>query len=132
MSILRDWILHNWYLKLLAVTISFLLWAAYTSEPFVEVGYNVPIFFDVPPQVEISGEAPSQVHVRVRGRSAVLRRIAPNDLAITVDLASATEGSTLVRITPSQLQLPPSAELVRVTPAEIRLELVRRAASPTP
>lgn len=132
MSFLRNWIVHNWHLKLLALAVSFLLWAGYTSEPFVEVGYNVPVFFDVPEQLEISGEAPAQVHVRVRGRSVVLRRVTPGDLAISVDLTSATEGSTLVRITPSQLRLPLSAELVRVSPAEIRLQLVRRAASPTP
>lgn len=133
MSFLRNWVLHNWHLKLIALVISFLLWAGYTSEPFVEVGYNVPIeFFNIPSNLEISGDVPSQVHVRIRGRSIVLRRLTPADLAISVDLTGATDGPTLVRITPSQLHLPLAAELVRVTPPEIRLQLVQRGTSPSP
>ena len=45
MRFLRQVVLHNWGLKLLALAISFSLWAAYTAEPFAEVAYNVPIAF---------------------------------------------------------------------------------------
>ena len=132
MSFVRNWIVHNWYLKLLALAISFLLWAGYTSDPFVEVGYNVPLeFFNIPPQLEIAGDVAAQVHVRIRGRSVVLRRVAPADLAISADLSGAHEGPALVRITPDQIQLPPGAELVRIAPAEIRLQLVPRTPGPT-
>ena len=133
MNFLRKWVLHNWHLKLFALLISLLLWAGYTSEPFVEVGYNVPLqFFNIPPQLEISGDVPAQVHVRIRGRSVVLRRITPADLTISVDLSGTTAGETLVRITSSQLHLPPAAELVRVTPSEVHLQLEPRAAAPAP
>ena len=127
MSRIREWIVHNWHLKLLALLISFLLWAGYTSEPFVEVGYTVPIqFYNIPSALEIAGDVPTQAHVRIRGRSMVLRRLTPADLAISVDLANAPPGPTLLRIVPSQIDLPPGVELVRITPSEIQLRLVTR------
>ena len=42
---LRQFVLRNAGMKLLALAISFLLWSTYTAEPFAEVGYNVPIAF---------------------------------------------------------------------------------------
>jgi YbbR domain-containing protein len=133
MSLLRKGLLDNWLLKVMALLISFLLWAGYTAEPFVEVGYNAPLeFFNIPPQLEIAGDLPAQLHVRIRGRAVVLRRVTPSDLAISVDLSGAHEGAMLVRISPNQIQLPPAAELVRVSPAEIQIQLVPRPARPTP
>lgn len=131
MDFLRNWVLHHWFLKLLALLISFLLWAGYTSEPFVEVGYNVPLqFFNIPSELEIAGDVPAQAHVRIRGRSIVLRRITPADLAVSVDLAGTAQGETLVHITPGQLSLPPATELVRLTPSEVRIRLLPRHPQP--
>jgi len=131
MNFFREWVLHNWHLKLLALLTSFLLWAGYTSEPFVEVGYTVPLEFrNIPEQLDVSSDAPTQVQVRVRGRSIVLRRLSPADLAIAVDLAHDTAGEMLVRITPSQMTLPPGAEVVRITPSEIHVRLLPRTPEP--
>ena len=70
---LRKYILANAPLKLLALAISFVLWTTYTSEPFAEIGFQVPLeFTNMPPQLEISGDVPTLEHVRVRGRSALL------------------------------------------------------------
>ena len=129
MDFLRKYVLNNLGLKLLALLISFLIWATYTSEPFVEVGYTVPLeYLNIPPNLEITGDVPTQARVRVRGRAAVLRRISPADLAIPVDLSGAAPGEKSVTLSLSQMALPPSVELVRVTPPEVRLTLAARAA----
>lgn len=131
MNFLRGWVLHNWHLKLVALLTSFLLWATYTSEPFVEVSYTVPLEFrNIPSQLDVSTDVPTQVQVRVRGRSAVLRRLSPADLAITVDLAHDTAGEMLVGITPRDMTLPLGAEVVRITPSEIHVRLLPRAPEP--
>ena len=60
MRFLRKYIFANAGLKLLALAISFLLWATYTSEPYAEVGFQVPLeFTTMPPQLEISGDVPT-------------------------------------------------------------------------
>src|SRR3970040_610704 len=131
MSFFRKWVLHNWTLKLLALVVSFLLWAAYTSEPFVEVGYVVPLeYLNIPTRLELSGEVQTHVRVYVRGRSAVLRRLSPTDLAIQVDLTGTVTGEALVRITSSQIDVPLGLEVVRIIPSEIRVRLTEHPTSP--
>ncbi len=130
MSALRNLFLRDTGLKLLALLIAFLMWSTFRAEPVVEIGYLVPLEFrNIPASLELSGEIPTQVHVRVRGRSAVLRRLTPADLAVTVDLQGSAAGESLMRLTGSEIQAPPGAEVVRVSPSEIHLSLVPRSAS---
>lgn len=130
MNFLREWVLPNWPLKLLALAISFLLWSTYTSEPVADVGYLAPLEFrNVPQGLEISTEMPTQVHVRLRGRSLILRRLVPADLTISIDLSGRAAGETLVRLTPEQVDAPFGTEVAAIAPREIRVRLVPRAAA---
>ena len=131
---LRKVLLGNLALKLLSLGIAILLWTAYTAEPMAEIGYQVPIeFHNLSPDLEISGDVPAQGYVRVRGRSMLLRRLTPADLAIRVDLAGKTAGETAVQISPDQIVPPYGASVVRISPAQFRLRLVtRRETAPAP
>lgn len=130
-SFLREWVLHNWGLKLLALGISFLLWTTYTAEPVAEVGFQVPLEFrNIPKDLEISGDVPTQVRVRIRGRSALLRRLTPADLGISVDLAGEAAGEKLLQLTADLVDAPYGATVVRVAPSQVRLLLVKRHAMP--
>lgn len=130
MGALRNLFLRDARLKLLALLIAFLLWSTFRAEPPVEIGYLVPLEFrNIPESLELSGEIPTQVHVRVRGRSAVLRRLTPADLAVTVDLQGRAVGESVVRLTGSEIETPPGAEVVRIWPSEIHLSLVPRGVS---
>jgi hypothetical protein len=129
MDFFRKWVLHNWALKLLVIIASFLLWAAYTSEPFVEVGYVVPLeYLNIPTRLELTGDVPTHVRVYVRGRSAVLRRLSPADLAIQIDLSASAPGETLVRISPSDIDIPIGLEIERITPSDIHVRLIEHPA----
>ena len=80
-------------LKVLALAISFALWALYTAEPFADVAYNVPLaFVNVPAGLALTGDAPNAVHVRLRGRTGLLRRLTATDLNFTINLASTQVG----------------------------------------
>jgi hypothetical protein len=127
MRFLRKYVFANAAMKLLALGISFLLWTTYTSEPFAEVGFPVTLeFTSMPPQLEISGDVPTSVHVRVRGRSALLRRMIPADLNLRVDLKNGKEGPSLVKITPDMVGAPYGATVVEVSPSEFHVTLVPR------
>ena len=131
MSFIRDTLMHNAGLKLLALALSFLLWATYTAEPVAEVGYIVPLEFNnIPADLEISGDVPTHVHVRIRGRPAFLRRLTFADLAITVDLGGRRAGEALVPLTPRLVAAPYGATVVRIAPEQNRVRLVPRPASP--
>src|SRR6202795_3178205 len=104
LRLLQKYIFANAALKILALCVSFLLWATYTSEPFAEVGFQVPLeFTSMPPQLEISGDIPTTVHVRVRGRSALLRRMVPADLNLRIDFKEIKGGTTSLQITPGMV-----------------------------
>ena len=127
---LSRYVFANAGMKLVAVAISFLLWATYTSEPFAEVGFQVPLeFTSIPAQLEIAGDVPTAVHVRVRGRSALLRRMIAADLNLRMDLKDAQEGTRLLDITPQMVGAPFGAAVVQVSPSQIRVTLVPRHAS---
>lgn len=131
MGFFREWVLKNWFLKLLALAISFLLWTTYMAEPFTEVSFIVPLEIrDVPDELEISGDVPTQIRVRVRGRAALLRRLAPADLAIGVSLGNAQPGEMLIQLTPNKVEAPYGATVVRIAPSQVRVLLVKRRAAP--
>ncbi|HEV7968768.1 MAG TPA: CdaR family protein [Candidatus Acidoferrales bacterium] len=127
MGFLRKYVFADAGLKLLALAISFLLWATYTAEPYAEVGFQVPLeFTTMPPQLEISGDVPSSARVRVRGRSALLRRMVAADLNLRLDLKEGKEGTSTLNITPEMVAAPFGATVVQVSPAEIHVTLVPR------
>jgi YbbR domain-containing protein len=127
LGFLRKYVFANAGMKLVALAISFLLWATYTSEPFAEVGFQVPLeFTSMPSQLEITGDVPIAVRVRVRGRSALLRRMVAADLSLRMDLKNSQEGTTLLGITPQMVGAPFGATVVQVSPSQIRVTLVPR------
>lgn len=133
MGFLRKYVLANAGLKLLAVAISFLLWATYTAEPYAEVGFLVPLeFTTMPTQLEISGDVPTVAHIRVRGRSALLRRMISADLNLRLDMKDGKPGTTVFNITPGMVGAPYGATVVQVAPTEIHVTLVPRHGPPPP
>ena len=133
MRFLREYVFANAALKLLALGVSFLLWTTYTSEPFAEVGFQVALeFTNMPPQLEISGDVPTSVHVSVRGRSALLRRMTAADLNLRMDFKAGKEGTALLRITPEMVRAPYGATVVQVSPSEFHVTLVLRNGPPPP
>jgi hypothetical protein len=127
LGFLRKYVLADAGLKLLAVAISFLLWATYTAEPYAEVGFQLPLeFTTMPPQLEISGDVPTVVHIRVRGRSALLRRMIPADLNLRLDMKDGKQGTSTLNISPEMVRAPYGATVVQVAPTEIHVTLVPR------
>jgi hypothetical protein len=127
MRFLRKYIFANATLKVLSLGISFLLWTTYTSEPFAEVGFQVPLeFTSMPAHLEISGDVPTAAPVRVRGRSVLLRRVVAADLNLRVDLKDGKEGASEIRITPDMVGAPYGVTVVQVSPSTFQVTLVPR------
>ena len=133
MNFLRKYVFANAGLKILALAISFALWTTYTAEPYAEVGFQVPLeFTTMPPQLEMSGDVPTVMHVRVRGRSALLRRMVASDLNLRLDMKDKQQGTIALEITPQMVGAPYGATVVQVAPSEIHVTLVPRHAAALP
>jgi hypothetical protein len=129
MRLLRRYVLQNLGLKLLALAISFSLWTAYVAQPIAEISYDAPLaFINVPSGVTIPADAPATVRLLVRGREAVLRRISPGDLTLTVDLGHANPGQTTLPLNPEMATAPFGTRVVSLTPEQVRVSWVAASA----
>ena len=109
-------------LKLLSVGLAVLLWMAVSGEQTVERGVRVSLELQqFPPGLEILGEPPSTVDVRVRGASGTLGRVSPGDIVAVLDLRAARAGRRLFHLTPEQVRVPFGVEVVQVTPPTVAL-----------
>src|SRR5204862_5225417 len=98
---------RNIWLKVLALALSILLWLTVAGEHIVERSLRVPLEFrNVPPALEIVGNAPDTVDVRLRGASALLSRMQPGEVVAVLDLATARSGSRLFPIRADEVRAP--------------------------
>ena len=118
---------REWGLRLLALAIAVLVWSSYHSEPAAEMTFQAPLeFTNMPRRLELAGDFPPTVRVRVRGRPAVLQEATPGQFAVVVDLRLAAAGASVLHLTPAMIQAPLGTEVVRVTPEEVSVWINER------
>lgn len=105
-------------LKIVSVALATLLWFAVAGEQIVERALRIPLeFTNVPSRLEIVGDPPDVVDVRVRGSSGALSRIAAGELVAVLDLQTAREGPRLFHLSATAVRAPFGVEVVQVTPS---------------
>jgi YbbR domain-containing protein len=111
---------RNIGLKFLSICIAALLWLVVAGDRVVERSVRMPIEFQNLPQgLEIVGNPPDDVDVRVRGSSGVLGRLSPGDMAAVIDLRNARPGRRLFHLTSSEIHVPYGIDVVQVAPATL-------------
>jgi YbbR domain-containing protein len=124
---------RNVGLKFLSICIAALLWLVVAGDRVVERALRVPIEFQNLPQgLEIVGEPPETVDVRVRGSSGTLGRLGPGDTSAVIDLRSARPGRRLFHLTPSQIKIPYGVDVVQVAPATLPIAFENSAVRVVP
>ena len=110
-------------LKFLSIALAALLWLVVSGEQIVERALRIPLeFTNLPAQLEIVGDAPNVVDVRVRGSSGALSRIAAGELVAVLDLRTARSGSPrLFHLTTTDVRVPFGVEVVQVTPSSLSM-----------
>ena len=118
------WPFRNLGLKALSVGIGVLLWMSVSGEETVERGLRAPLELQqFPAGLEIQGEVPSTVDVRVRGTAGALSRVNASDIVAVLDLHAVRPGNRLFAMTPEQVRSPYGVEVVQVTPSTIAIAL---------
>lgn len=116
------WPFRHFGLKTVSVAIASILWIFVSGDEVVERGLRVPLEFQqFPGGLEMMGEAPSLVDVRVRGASSTLSLIGPGDIVAQLDLKSARPGRRLYQLTAEQVRVPYGVQVVQVTPPVVAL-----------
>ena len=120
-------------LKLLSVMIAAMLWLIVSGDEVVERGVRVPLeFLQAPDGLEMMGEPPSFVDLRIRGESGALSRLGPGDVIAQLDLKGAREGRRVYSMTPEQVRVPYGMQVVQVTPPGVALAFEATASKQVP
>ncbi len=125
---MTDWfaryVLHNLWLKLLALAIAVLLWSAVAREPRVEVAHTVPVeFANVPPGLAINSDKVPQVQIWLSGPERVVRGVNPQDLHPVIDLNSIapTAAERTFSLGKAQIKSPEGVDIAEIVPTEFHL-----------
>jgi YbbR domain-containing protein len=120
-------------LKVLALALATMLWLTVAGEHVVERSLRVPLAVrNLPLALEIVGELPAVVDVRVRGSAAQLSRLDPGEVVAMVDLAGARTGSRLFHLRTDEVRVPYGLEVAQVQPPSLSLELEKSARRTVP
>src|SRR6185436_15980997 len=98
---------RNLGLKFVSTLVAIMLWLIVAGERVVERVMRAPVEFqNLPAGLEIVGDAPDTIEVRLRGSSGALSRMSAGDMAAVIDLTTARPGQRLFHITPGQVNVP--------------------------
>jgi hypothetical protein len=127
------WVFGNAWLKLLSVGLALGLWMVVSGEETVERGLRVPLeLTQVPAGLELLGDVPATVDVRVRGASGTLSRVGAGDVVAVLDLHTAQAGRRLFPLTPDQVRVPFGVEIVQVLPSAVTMAFEPSASREVP
>jgi YbbR domain-containing protein len=127
------WVFGNLWLKLLSLSLALMLWMVVSGEETVERGLRVPLeLTQVPAGLELLGDVPATVDVRVRGASGTLSRVAAGDVVAVLDLHIAQSGRRLFPLTPEQVRVPFGVEIMQVLPSAVTMAFEMSASREVP
>jgi YbbR domain-containing protein len=127
-GMLRRWVLHNFWLKVLSLVIATGLWwwISPDEEP-AEVAVRVPIEFEhVPPDLEISSVTIPEAQIRVRGPERQIRELRSTDIHAEIDLADAKPGERTFDLAAQQIRHQRDLAVLQVVPGQVHLSFDSR------
>ncbi|MCX6550932.1 MAG: phosphoglucosamine mutase [Acidobacteria bacterium] len=124
---------RNFWLKAIAIGIAVLLWFVVGGEKVVERSLRVPLEMqNLPPGLEVVGDSPGSVDVRVRGSSSVLGQLSAGDVVAVLDLSNSRAGRRLLHLAPDHVRVPFGIEVTYVGPGTLPLVLERSSTKVVP
>ena len=118
---LRDLLLGDLSLKLLALVLGLAFWFSVAREPVIERRMVAPLGLEnVPDAYDVAGDVPENVEVRVRGAASIVHGLAPGAVVASVDLADLGPGRFTL---PVMVTSAPDVGVTGVEPPSIRVTL---------
>lgn len=115
-------------LKVVALMMATLLWLTVAGEHVVERIIRVPVEFrNIPADLEVVGEPPDTVDVRLRGSSSLISGLNAGEVVAVLDLEKARPGSRLFHVRNEDVRSPFGVEVAQVVPATVGIELEKSA-----
>ncbi len=125
---IRDVILNNWGLKLLALFLAFFLWLSLIPEErtFSEKTVSVPLeTLNIPAGVELVEKPQTNIDVSIRAPNSIIDTITPANVFAKLDLEKATVFQQEYPLNEGMISIPPGAQVVRISPNKVKIKLER-------
>lgn len=137
MALVLDKITNNWQLKLTALVLAFLFWAALRREqPYSYTFPRVPVrvLNEDADWVLASSPDPAVVRVTLEGPGGELLQVASNPPEIRVPVANVTDSASMLELRSAWVHYPqqPGTRVVRIEPLMVRLAFERVGAKLLP
>lgn len=120
-------------LKLISVALAVLLWLVIARDQVVERSLRVPLEYqNIPDGLEIVGDPPGSVDVRVRGASGSLGRLEAGEVVAVLDLAGARPGQRLFHLLTDEVRSPFGIQVAQISPPTVSLEFEKTGSKTVP
>lgn len=118
--------MNNLALRLVSLALAVLLWLAIAGEKTSEMGIVVPLELqNVPPDLELTGDAVNSVEVRLRASPGIIQRLSPGEISAQLNLGGVAEGERIVHLTPEIIRVPFGVKVVKINPSILTLNFER-------
>ena len=129
----RGWLTYRLSAKALSLGVAIGLWTAVAGQQSTEMALTVPIEYQrIASGVELRGEIPAEVGVRLRGSQLALAALRASSVRLHVSLDRVRDGLNYIALTAHHLDLPPGVELTDLRPAFLAIEVRRKESMATP
>lgn len=127
------WLLNNWLLKLVAVVIAVVLWAATQGLSTEEKDLDLEIALEeVPEDVVVVEQSAREVNLRVKGSQAAVRRAERLLTRYTVSLQGVQPGEARFAVDREEFRPPRGAEILSRSPSSITFKIEPRVQKRVP
>jgi len=123
---LRNLVVRNWPLKLLAFFVALVLWLIFIPETKINAEKTLAVRLEVrnvPREMELVERPTETVDITVRAPNRILNEITPSNVFVRLDLQGATIYQKDFPLSRGMVILPPGAEVVGITPIQVSLKL---------
>jgi uncharacterized protein (TIGR00159 family) len=107
-----------------------LLWIFVIGIRQGEMSFNIPIeYYSIPQNLEISGQPPKEIKVRLKGSQRLLSSLNPDHIRVQVDLSGAHSGPNQVALSEMNINVPSGIIVTHLYPQNIRIQLSQTSRS---
>jgi uncharacterized protein (TIGR00159 family) len=102
------------------------LWVFVIGARQGEITFNIPVeYYSVPRNLEILGEPPREINVRLKGSRRLLSSVRPENVRLQVDLSRCRSGMNQVSISEININVPSGIAVSHLYPRNIRIQLTQ-------
>lgn len=90
------------------------------------ISFNIPIeYYSIPQNLEISGQPPKEIKVRLKGSQRLLSSLNPDHIRVQVNLSGAHPGANQLTLSEMNINVPSGIIVTHLYPENIRIQLAQ-------